>query len=134
MDRRYGPRREQGARPEVGPRETVERTGEGLRAALARLDRGPYPAYKELRGAWDLGAVTLFIDHVQGDPFAAPAPGAPHGVLLSDLNGVNTTDKWQPYVVDDAGGELLRQYPLQETCAARPCYAACLQQSVEFAH
>lgn len=44
-----------------------------MRAALARLDRRPYPSYKELRGAWALGAVTLFIDHVQGDPFAAPS-------------------------------------------------------------
>ena len=44
-----------------------------MRAALARLDRAPYPAYKELRGVWDLGAVTRFIDRVQGDPFAAPS-------------------------------------------------------------
>ncbi|HEU5423289.1 MAG TPA: ABC-ATPase domain-containing protein [Nitrolancea sp.] len=56
--------RPDGARP---------RSADELRASLARLDRRPYPAYKELRGAWSLGAVTLFIDHVQGDPFAAPS-------------------------------------------------------------
>lgn len=67
MDRRHGPRRED------GPRDGRARSGEELRATLARLDRGPYPAYRELRGAWALGAVTLFVDHVQGDPFAAPS-------------------------------------------------------------
>ena len=57
------------------------------------MDRRPYPAYKELRGAWALGAVTLFIDHVQGDPFAAPSrvrvrvPRAGQGQLDPALDG-----------------------------------------------
>ncbi len=68
MRRRYGPPRQ-----DEGPHDGRPRSAGELRAALARLDRAPYPAYKELRGVWDLGAVTLFIDRVQGDPFAAPS-------------------------------------------------------------
>lgn len=44
-----------------------------LRAVLKRIDGGPYPGYRDLRGGWSLGAVELSIDHVQGDPFAAPS-------------------------------------------------------------
>ena len=44
-----------------------------LRSALKRIDGASYPAYRCLKGTWHLGAVTLDIDHVQGDPFAAPS-------------------------------------------------------------
>lgn len=40
---------------------------------LARIDHRGYPAYKELQGMYDFGAYMLSIDHVQGDPFAAPS-------------------------------------------------------------
>ena len=73
MHRRYGPRPGGPPRRDEGPRDSRPRSGEELGAALSRLDRAPYPAYKELRGTWDLGVVTLYIDHVQGDPFAAPS-------------------------------------------------------------
>ncbi|MDP6979872.1 MAG: ABC-ATPase domain-containing protein [Myxococcota bacterium] len=47
------------------------------RATLARecqrIDGRGYPAYKDLRGAFAFEGFTLFIDHVQGDPFAAPS-------------------------------------------------------------
>jgi predicted ABC-class ATPase len=46
---------------------------ESLKSELRRLDGRPYPAYKDIRGDWDLGALRLRIDHVQGDPFAAPS-------------------------------------------------------------
>jgi predicted ABC-class ATPase len=49
------------------------RTEAELRDTLRRLDGRGYKAYKDLRGAYDFGALTLFIDHVQGDPFAAPS-------------------------------------------------------------
>src|SRR5690242_5757536 len=87
MDRRYGPRGEEGRQ------DGRMRSCEALRATLARLDRGPYPAYRELRGAWALGPVTLFIDHVQGDPFAAPSrvrvrvPRDGQGTLNPALDG-----------------------------------------------
>jgi predicted ABC-class ATPase len=49
------------------------RSEEELRALLRRIDGRGYGAYKELRGAIDLGPLTILIDHVQGDPFAAPS-------------------------------------------------------------
>ncbi|MEM7412698.1 MAG: ABC-ATPase domain-containing protein [Myxococcota bacterium] len=44
-----------------------------LQQLLAQIDGRGYRAYKDLRGAVNLGDATLFIDHVQGDPFAAPS-------------------------------------------------------------
>ncbi len=44
-----------------------------LRRTLGRIDGRGYKAYKDLRGAYDFGELTLFVDHVQGDPFAAPS-------------------------------------------------------------
>ena len=46
---------------------------ERLKQALRRIDGRQYPAYRDLRGEWDLGSVSLIIDHVQGDPFASPS-------------------------------------------------------------
>lgn len=40
---------------------------------LDRIDRRSYRAYKDIAGAYDLGDCQLFVDHVQGDPFAAPS-------------------------------------------------------------
>ncbi len=48
-------------------------TATALQQILARIDGKGYPAYKEIRGSYDFGDYTLFIDHVQGDPFAAPS-------------------------------------------------------------
>jgi len=44
-----------------------------LRNTLTRLDGRGYKAYKDLAGAFTYTDFTLFIDHVQGDPFAAPS-------------------------------------------------------------
>ena len=49
------------------------KTAEELRRALRGLDRRGYPAYKSLAGAYRFADFCLFIDHVQGDPFAAPS-------------------------------------------------------------
>jgi predicted ABC-class ATPase len=40
---------------------------------LQRLDGQSYKAYKSLKGAYDFADFTLIIEHVQGDPFAAPS-------------------------------------------------------------
>ena len=48
-------------------------TSTDLRNLLARIDRKGYPAYKDTRGAYQFPAYVLSIDHVQGDPFAAPS-------------------------------------------------------------
>lgn len=44
-----------------------------LREAFRRLDGKGYKAYKDLRGAYDFDRYAIFVDHVQGDPFAAPS-------------------------------------------------------------
>ena len=49
------------------------RTVDDLRHILARIDGRGYKAYKDLQGAYTYPRFTLFIDHVQGDPFASPS-------------------------------------------------------------
>ena len=49
------------------------RPQEQLRSILGRIDGRGYKAYGDLRGAYDFGDFRLGIDHVQGDPFAAPS-------------------------------------------------------------
>ena len=44
-----------------------------LRDLLRRIDGRGYKAYKDLRGSYRLPAATLDVEHVQGDPFAAPS-------------------------------------------------------------
>ena len=46
---------------------------EDLRRILEAIDRKSYPAYKDTRGGYRFGSYTLFIEHVQGDPFATPS-------------------------------------------------------------
>lgn len=53
-----------------------------LRRRLTRIDGRGYKAYKDIEGSYDFGPVELHIDHVQGDPFAAPSKlrlRVPHG-------------------------------------------------------
>ncbi len=44
-----------------------------LRTALRAIDHKGYPAYKSLAGSYQFTEFCLCIDHVQGDPFAAPS-------------------------------------------------------------
>ena len=46
---------------------------EDLRELLNRIDRRSYPAYKDTAGKYQFPKYILSIDHVQGDPFAAPS-------------------------------------------------------------
>ena len=48
-------------------------TSAQLRTQLQAIDRRSYPAYKSLAGGYRFGRYTLWIDHVQGDPFASPS-------------------------------------------------------------
>ena len=48
-------------------------TREDLRKQLMRIDGKGYRAYKDIQGAYDYVFCTLFIDHVQSDPFASPS-------------------------------------------------------------
>ena len=48
-------------------------TSQQLRTKLRSIDHRGYPAYKDLRGSYGFGDYILNIEHVQGDPFAAPS-------------------------------------------------------------
>ena len=48
-------------------------TLDDVRRILARINGRGYKAYKEMEGAYDAGSFWVFVDHVQGDPFAAPS-------------------------------------------------------------
>jgi len=49
------------------------RDSQALKTKLYSINGKGYKAYNELLGAYDFGKYHLFIDHVQGDPFAAPS-------------------------------------------------------------
>lgn len=49
------------------------RTSEDLIAALKALNGKPYGLYKQVKGRYSFGTFDLVIDHIQGDPFAAPS-------------------------------------------------------------
>ena len=40
---------------------------------LREIDNKSYPAYKQLKGSYDMTDFTLIIEKVQGDPFASPS-------------------------------------------------------------
>jgi predicted ABC-class ATPase len=46
---------------------------ENLKQQLQRIDGKGYKAYKDIKGVYDFKSFTVSIDHVQGDPFAAPS-------------------------------------------------------------
>jgi len=48
-------------------------TLEDLRRILRRIDGRGYKAYKDLEGQYQYQRFVLFVDHVQGDPFASPS-------------------------------------------------------------
>jgi len=51
----------------------VPQSAQDLRRTLQRIDGSGYKAYREIRGAFAFEGLTLHVDHVQGDPFAAPS-------------------------------------------------------------
>lgn len=44
-----------------------------LSSALHRIDGKGYKAYRDIEGTWNFPDFNLYIDHVQGDPYAAPS-------------------------------------------------------------
>jgi len=55
---------------------------EDLKTILMRIDGKGYKAYKDIEGSFDFGMFMLYIDHVQGDPFAASSRLRVHVPLL----------------------------------------------------
>lgn len=48
-------------------------TSDNLKTILRRIDGRGYKAYKDIKGEYGFGHYSLIVDHVQGDPFAAPS-------------------------------------------------------------
>lgn len=46
---------------------------DSLQRKLKQIDGRGYKAYRQLRGSYTFPRFTLFVDHVQGDPFATPS-------------------------------------------------------------
>jgi predicted ABC-class ATPase len=46
---------------------------EKLKKIISGIDHRGYKAYKQLKGSYYFNGFTLFIDYVQGDPFASPS-------------------------------------------------------------
>lgn len=51
----------------------MKQTKQQLIKTLREIDNKSYPAYKQLKGSYDMTDFTLIIGHVQGDPFASPS-------------------------------------------------------------
>ena len=49
------------------------KTAAELQTLLRQIDHKSYPAYKDTRGKYQFQQYVLSIDHVQGEPFAAPS-------------------------------------------------------------
>ena len=49
------------------------RVAADLKRVLSRVDGRGYKAYRDIEGAYDYGEFILFVDHIQGDPFASPS-------------------------------------------------------------
>lgn len=48
-------------------------TAADLQKILREIDHRGYPAYKNTKGSYSFGTYLLSVEHVQGDPFAAPS-------------------------------------------------------------
>ena len=76
-------------------------TAQDLKEILRRIEGRPYPAYKDTRGTYAFGPFLLSIDHVQGDPFAAPSdvsvlvkdPGFPAEILRTRQTRIAAEDR-----------------------------------------
>ncbi len=51
----------------------LEKDMDKLIAKLKQINGAGYPAYKSIKGPYDYKGFSLTIEHVQGDPFAAPS-------------------------------------------------------------
>ncbi len=59
---------------------------EALVDLIGEIDGRGYKAYKALRGVWAFPDFVLHVDHVQGDPFAAPS--RVRALLPADTTGL----------------------------------------------
>ena len=83
-----------------------------LEQLLRDNDHKPYPAYKSLKGRYVFQGYELSIDHVQGDPFAAPSSlsihltDKQHGIPSEYFDEKNRRIMLQDYLLRHFHGEL----------------------------
>lgn len=127
---------------------------ERLRAILQRIDGRGYKAYKDIRGRYLFGDYELSIDHVQGDPFAAPSrvrillpacearfPETAYAnrsrrIALEDYLTRTFADAIRAYVSGRRGsgksGAVLIDEPYQEILERTSCFVNCGDVEVRF--
>ncbi|NIR45626.1 MAG: ATPase, partial [Gemmatimonadetes bacterium] len=77
-----------------------------LSKSLTAIDGKGYGAYKSIAGSYDFDDYILHVDHVQGDPFAAPS--RLRAVLAADVARV-PSDLIAPLVRKDAAADFLNR-------------------------
>ena len=83
-----------------------------LEQLLRETDHKSYPAYKSLKGRYQFPSFELSIDHVQGDPFAAPSSvsvrikSAQHGIPKEYYEAPHRRIMLQDYLLRSFGREL----------------------------
>lgn len=98
-----------------------------LRDLLRRLDGRGYKAYREIEGRYEDGELVVFVDHVQGDPFAAPSrvrvrvpngwPAGLRGMALEDFlaRALARAIRSRAVGIDAGGQEVLERTALAMT-------------------
>lgn len=85
-----------------------------LEQLLRETDHKGYPAYKQLKGRYRFPAFELSIDHVQGDPFAAPSSvslrltGSQHGIPKEYYETKHRRVMLQDFLLRGFGRELAK--------------------------
>lgn len=88
------------------------KTKQELQNMLRQIDHKSYPAYKQLRGDYRFDGFFLHIDHVQGDPFAAPSkvrievPGSQAGFDPAWYDTKEKKTALEDFVLRAFGGQL----------------------------
>lgn len=88
------------------------KTKQELQNMLRQIDHKSYPAYKQLRGDYRFDGFFLHIDHVQGDPFAAPSkvrievPGSQAGFDRAWYDTKEKKAALEDFVLRAFGGQL----------------------------
>lgn len=95
------------------------KTSEELRNNLRAINHKSYPAYKSLAGSYSFGKYILNIEHVQGDPFAAPSRLSVHVThKIADFPVPYFETKWNKTALEDY---LIRRFHKQ---ADKFCFQA----------
>ncbi|MEZ4650311.1 MAG: ABC-ATPase domain-containing protein [Candidatus Eisenbacteria bacterium] len=114
-----GPRSDDRGRARRAARAPIGPYRSDLVDALRSRDRGPYPAYRDLRGRYALDGLDIELVRVQPDPFAGPSlvrllipwgrlPLGPHVALEPGTQAGDATTTTPPHSVPNGGTAISR--------------------------